>query len=137
MVQIAGWLEYIQELRAWGSDVEGAARAQHHIARLILDKPSWISLERNVGAGKTVLPLQLVRVEFNTRATTAVRASGDITSREFSQSVMLIGFKGHPVYGTLDALPGDRFVLNGLRYEIKMVMNEIPASVQAWADLRS
>ncbi|MEM4406016.1 MAG: hypothetical protein QXS68_03130 [Candidatus Methanomethylicaceae archaeon] len=121
----------MSRLTSWRTDVEQDGRMIHMTERIILDKPSEIVLERFVGGSRTALPAQTVRIE-----TSRIVADRDVdlSGRESSVNVVIIGFKNHPTYGTLDIRPGDKFVLNGLRFDVKGVLPELPYSVQAWAE---
>jgi len=108
--------------------IHSALNSVHITHRIISEKPVSIVVVRN---GEQ-LTAQTVRIE-----TTRIAPDRDIAfaAREGNANAVLIGYKDHPTIADTDLKAGDRFELDGLRFEVRHIFPQTPGSLQAWLEV--
>jgi len=119
MPNIDAWLTNAPPLTAWLSDTDMAVDT----AILIADKPTSIVVVR----GATTLDAQTVRLE-TLGGDKTVQTPGGVTH---SINALVLGYTGHPTITTTNLLPGDRFAVAGVMYEVIMLMPALTTTLQA------
>jgi hypothetical protein len=111
----------------WLNDIEDDARAEHVTHRFIADKSTSIVIQRK----GVSLAAQTVRIEL-----TRIQPDKDVgpAAREPNANALLIGYKGHPTIADTDVQAGDRFVADGMRFEVRFIFPETPGAIQAWLE---
>lgn len=99
------------------------------IAALIALKSTSITVSR---AGAT-LGAQTVRLE-TLSSQRQVQTDGGITHQI---DAMALGYKNHPTIDDTDLQPGDRFLADGVAYEVIMVMPAHVDQLQAYLKVRA
>lgn len=105
-----------------GAAIEAADRAALTWRR-VQDRPRNLTLIRD---GVTLSP-QTLRVE--TLYTRRQRTNSALNSQT-ERDMLLVGVRDHLTQPDADVLPGDRFTLGGLRYEVDSVLI-LPGELQA------
>lgn len=128
MPNFLNWMGEDGKAGAWAASVHGANTSAHITHRIISDKPQQIEIVRH---NQTLAP-QTVRIE-----TTRIAPDRDtmFAGRENNANAVLIGYKDHPTIPDTDIRAGDRFALNGSRYEVRFIFPETPGSIQAWLEV--
>lgn len=101
------------------------------IGDLISLKPTEITLYRSGGRG--VLDPQTVRLE-TLSSQRAVQTDGGITHMI---DAMALGYKNHPTIADTDLQVGDRFVADGVAFEVIIVMPAQVDNLQAYLKVRA
>lgn len=99
------------------------------IGDLIALKPTSITVKR----GATTLGAQTVRLE-TLASQRAVVGEGGIT---LMCDAMALGYKNHPTVTDTDLKAGDRFVADGVAFEVVLVMPAHEECIQAWLKVRA
>ena len=99
------------------------------IGDLITLKPTSITVKR----GASTLSAQTVRLE-TLASQRAVVGEGGIT---VMCDAMALGYKGHPTATDTDLKPGDRFMADGVAFEVVIVMPAHTECIQAWLKVRA
>lgn len=99
------------------------------IGDLIALKPTAITVRR----GNSTLSAQTVRLE-TLASQRAVVGEGGIT---YQCDAMALGYKEHPTIADTDLKAGDRFQVDGVAYEVVLVMPAHVDNVQAWLRVRA
>lgn len=99
------------------------------IGDLIALKPTSIAVSR---AGST-RPAQTVRLE-TLASQRQVQTDGGITHQI---DAMALGYRNHPTIADTDLQPGDRFVADGVAYEVVIVMPAHVDQLQAYLKVRA
>lgn len=116
--------KYMSKRPSWVAS-QFALRAQIQQAR-VLDKETDIELQRS----GTWLPIQTVRVEFDSTYNEVDGASGSGSSRK----VTLFGVRGHPEIDDFDVRPWDTFTMDDMEFTIISVNKQIIGQIQAHAE---
>jgi hypothetical protein len=130
MPDINTWASDAGKARLWLEDIENIARDLHMIHRFITDKPTTIVAYRNSEA----LDPQIVRIE-QTRIQPDVNIGP--AAREPRANVILIGYKDHPTIADTDLLPGDKFIADSKKFEVRIIFTSTPGMLQAWLEQTS
>ena len=105
---------------------EGMASA---LGALVALKATTITVKR----GASTLGAQSVRLE-TLSSQRAIVGDGGIT---FQCDAMALGYKNHPTIADTNLQPGDRFVADGVAYEVILVMPAHEDCLQAWLKVRA
>lgn len=129
MPNVNNWTNSLISARGFVGGIEGNNRAISYTDKVIKDKPSTIVISRVDG---TTLSPQTVRIE-----QTRIQPDKDVgrSGREVNANAVLIGYKGHPDIADTDVRVGDKFVLNGKRFEIRFIQPETVGFVEAWLEV--
>ncbi len=124
MPNIGGWAGDAIPLGEWSDDYDPGIDT----ARIVGDKTTSVVLIRD-GAAQTA---QAVRIE-ELRSRSEAPTEAGYTGRA---DVVLIGYKGHPTIADTDVQRGDRFAVDGVSFEVTMLVPGLVDSLQAYAKVR-
>ena len=115
MTRFDTWLGTDNGLRTWYGDKSRAAS----VGNIILDKSASITIERELNGVVSTISAQTVRIDTISNA----REAGYMfdTGLVSSQTLVLLGYKNHATVTDSNILTGDRFVLDGRKYEVTKV----------------
>jgi len=94
-------------------------------AILIADKSQSITVTR----GGSTLSAQTVRVDSLSGSQQITTSAGQVHQAD----ALILGYRGHPTITDTDLKPGDRFALNGVKYEVIALVPNALDSLQAYA----
>lgn len=118
MPDFEAWRGDVYPLAAW-DDTDPA----HEMARIIAHKSTSITVRR--GAGD--LAAQTVRIESMERGSRIVVVAGSMRNVD----AIVFGYNGHPTITDTDLQAGDRFVVDGARFEVLAVLVGLNNALQA------
>lgn len=124
-MDINAWAGSTFPLTAWSDDYDPA----YDFARIIGDKTTSITVTRN-GVAQTA---QTVRIETMARGDTTITVNG----RTHEIDAIVFGYNGHPTISDTDLQPGDRFVVDGARYEVIVVAVSLPDVLEAMCEVKT
>ena len=110
----------------------GADDRATSIGDLIALKPTEITIKRTGDRGGTLDP-QTVRLE-TLASQRMVVGEGGVTH---ACDAMALCYYGHPTIANTDIQAGDRFVANGVAYEVVLKMPAHVDNIQAWLKVRA
>jgi len=123
MPDINLWMGDTFPLGTWTDDVDKA----HDIARVIAEKITSITVIR----GGVAQAAQNVRIETMERGERTVTVNG----RQHQVDAIVYGYASHPTITATDLQPGDRFVANGERYEVMVLLVGLSDMLQAFCEV--
>jgi hypothetical protein len=124
------WMGFVGKAGDWKEEIEDDARNVHFTHRVILEKPTSIVIYRP--PTDTTLAAQTVRIE-QTRIQPD-RETGK-AAREHRANATLLGYKGHPTITDTDINAHDQFIVNGIKYEVRLIFPDTPGRVEAWLEV--
>lgn len=123
MPDFSAWMGITEPDANWLSDDMLASFA----ARLIARKPSEITVKRRGASDIT----QTVRVDM---MSTGSRDASGGNANPATVRAVIIGYKDHPTEDDTDLQRADRFLLDGVEYEVIQVLPSTPYQLQAIAE---
>lgn len=121
--RIDSWSGNTFPLSAWIDDHDPGVDT----ALIIADKTTSITVTR----GGSTLSAQTVRIEEQ-------RGKGQVTTsagQVYQVDAVILGYKSHPTITDTNLLPGDRFAVSGIRYEVIILVPGLVDGLQAYARL--
>lgn len=122
------WLNTANRLPTWVGNKSRPAS----VTNIIADKPASIVIERMVNNVKSTLAAQTVRID----TLSGAKEAGILfdTGLISSQSLVILGYKGHPTIADTDMITGDRFLFSGRAYRVKKVEASFTDRLLAFAE---